>query len=89
MNQRKYHITASGDWIPLKELSDSHLNNIIAMIERKAVEGIEVVWGGGWGDFEEIWSDVDELFDEEVYDHFDYPKYVNERKRRAKTKTSS
>ena len=34
-SHRYFHVTKNGDRIRLKHLTDSHLNNIIAMIERK------------------------------------------------------
>jgi hypothetical protein len=33
-SHRYFHVTKNGDRIRLKHLTDSHLNNIIAMIER-------------------------------------------------------
>lgn len=80
----EYHTTATGDVIPIAELSDRHLDNIIKMIERKAEEGIDIVCGGGHGDYHEMWADVYEIEGDEVLDHYDYEKYIRERKRRNK-----
>lgn len=81
---KHHHETADGKLIKLTDLSDQHLDNIIKMIERKAKEGIDLVFGGGHGDYEEMWADVEYLEGDEVLDHFDYPKYIKERKRRQK-----
>lgn len=79
---KKYHETADGKFIELDKLTDEHLANIIALIERKAREGVTITNGSGHGDFLEIWAD--EIEGEEVLDHFDYKKYTKERKRRRK-----
>jgi UDP-glucose 4-epimerase len=86
-NITHYHETADGKFIKLTDLADSHLDNIIKMIERKAQEGITVGSGGGHGDMEEMWYDVEELEGEEVLYHFGYHRYINERKRRNNLKT--
>lgn len=79
------HITATGEQIPVRDLSDTHLRNIIAMIERKAKEGIVVATGGGGlGDWEDVWYHEEELEGRQVLDHFDYDKYIKERDRRKK-----
>ena len=79
-----YHETADGKFIKLEDLKDDHLNNIIKMIERKAKEGISIMTGGGHGDIEQMWSDIEELDGDEVLDHFNYRKYKKEQKRRRK-----
>ena len=79
------HETADGKFILLSDLSDQHLANIIAMIERKAAEGIVVMRGGGHGDIEEMWFDSEELEGKEVLDHFNLSKYKKEQKRRTET----
>lgn len=82
MAKVEYHETAAGDLIKIMDLTDDHLANIIKMIERKAKEGIDVVYGGGHGDYDEMWGDVEHLHGEEVLDHFDYKKYKKEQRRR-------
>lgn len=82
-NMKGYHETADGKLIALKDLTDDHLDNIIAMIERKAKEGIKVFSGGGH-DIEEMWAEIEELSGKEVFDHFGYEKYKKEKRRRAK-----
>ena len=81
---KDYHETADGTLIELSKLTDSHLDNIIAMIERKAKEGITISSYGGHGDYLEMWSDIEDLDGDEVLEHFDYAKYKKERKRRRK-----
>ena len=82
MAKKEYHKTADGKFIELKDLTDMHLANIIKMIERKAKEGIDIVSGGGHGDYEEMWADVEHLDGDEVLEHFGYDKYKKEQRRR-------
>lgn len=81
---KKYHETADGKFIAVKDLTDDHLMNIIKMIERKANEGVTIIRGGGHGDHEEMWADIEELYGEEVLEHFDHVKYKKEQDRRHK-----
>ena len=79
-----HHTTKLGQQIPLEDLTDSHLDNIIRFIERKAQEGMTIITGGGHGDYEEMWADSEEIEGDEVLEHLDYAKYIREKKRRAK-----
>lgn len=88
MSIRSYHETADGKFILLKDLTDDHLANILKMIERKAKEGVTIITGGGHGDYEEMWADVETLHDDEVLDHFNYAKYKKEQSRRSSAKKS-
>lgn len=82
----KYHQTADGTYIPIKDLTDIHLSNIIKMIERKAKEGMTVGTGGGHGDYEEMWADFEDIEGEDVLDHLNYDVYKKEQRRRSKQK---
>ena len=84
MAKKEFHETADGRFIELKDLTDQHLANIIKMIERKAKEGIDLVFGGGHGDYDEMWGDVEHLHGQEVFDHFGYEKYKKEHRRRIR-----
>ena len=77
----KFHKTKLGDKIPLCDLELSHLNNIIKWIEKKAISGLHVRFGGGAiaGD---MWYDEDILFGKEVKQQLNYKDYVLELKRR-------
>lgn len=84
MAKKEYHETADRKFIEMKDLTDQHLANIIKMIERKAKDGIDLVFGGGHGDYDEMWGEVEHLSGEEVFDHFDYKKYKKEQRRRSR-----
>ena len=75
------HITKNGDAIALNKLEDSHLQNIIRLLERKAKEGVKVRYGGG-SSADDIWYDEDMLYGEEALKHLHYGEYVAEQKRR-------
>jgi hypothetical protein len=82
LNSNGEHVTKDGKTIPLKDITNSHLINIIKHIERKAKEGLYVVSGCYGVDM----MDMD--FNEEVFhgqnalDIMNYDAYVNELKRR-------
>lgn len=84
MAKKEYHETGDGRLIEIKHLTDEHLVNIISMIERKARDGVEVIFGGGHGDYTEMWCDVEYLDGEDVLDYFDYNKYKKEQQRRKR-----
>ena len=75
------HITKDGDQIALSKLEDSHLQNIINLMQRKAKEGIVVRYGGG-STADDIWYDEDHLYGEEALAKMHYGEYVAEQKRR-------
>jgi hypothetical protein len=78
------HVTKDGKKIPLNSLEDSHLDNILRLIKKKAKEGVTVFIGGGCGDIEEMWADEIVLYGREAKHHMDYYKYKAEKKRRKK-----
>lgn len=69
------HTTKSGEVIELSKISDRHLQNIIAMLERKAADGVTVRYGGG-STADDIWYDEDVLFGDEALDYLHYGEYV-------------
>lgn len=75
------HVTKNGDQIALSKLGDSHLQNIINLLQRKAKEGITVRSGGGF-DATEIWYEEDILHGEEALRRLNYYEYLAEQKRR-------
>ena len=79
------HTTKGGQKIPLNKLEDSHLQNIINLIERKAKEGIIVRYGGG-SKPDDFWYDEDHLYGEEALNKMHYYEYIEERERRQKNR---
>ncbi|QGH72888.1 MAG: hypothetical protein [Podoviridae sp. ctrTa16] len=77
-----YHQTKDGRRILLSDLEDSHLKNIIAMIERKAKEGITIIIAGGGVGADDIWYDEDTIFGKEALERLNYKHYINELKKR-------
>jgi len=75
------HTTKNGDQIALSKLEDSHLQNIINLMQRKAKEGIVVRYGGG-SSADDIWYDEDHLYGEEALAKMHYSEYAAEQKRR-------
>jgi len=75
------HTTKNGDQIALSKLEDSHLQNIINLMQRKAKEGIIVRYGGG-SSADDIWYDEDHLYGEEALAKMHYGEYLAEQKRR-------
>ena len=78
------HTTKDGREIPLSELGDEHLENIIRFFENKAKAGVKVAFGGGV-DADDIYYDEEILYGKEALKELNYDAYVNELKRR-KTK---
>ncbi len=77
------HRTRDGQEMLIMEMTDTHLENTIRWIERKAEEGIEVIAGCGIGSgAEDICDDYETLRGREALDHFNYGHYVAERQRR-------
>lgn len=80
----KYHITRDGKKIKIKDLETSHLINIIRYIERKADEGLEMVYGDIFG--ADIFAAVETIYGDEVKEELNYEVYVKELNRRKKQK---
>jgi hypothetical protein len=79
------HVTKNGEKILLKDLNLSHLQNIINLIERKAEEGLKVMYGGGHT-YDEMWYDEEILYGEDAKKELGYHHYIKELKRRENTK---
>ena len=75
------HRTKDGSLVPLDQLTDSHLANILSFLKRKATNGVTVCSGGGVC-ADETWYDEDILYGEEALDHLNYYEYADEAKRR-------
>jgi len=73
--------TKEGELIKYSEITDSHLLNILRWIEKKAVEGIILVVGGGFC-AEDMWGDKYAIKGNDVLKHYDYNLLVNEAKKR-------
>ena len=69
------HRTKDGSQIPLDQLTDSHLANIISFLERRATEGVKIYQGGGIC-AEDIWYDEYILYGQEALDHLNYYLYT-------------
>jgi hypothetical protein len=78
----KTHTTRDGKEIKLCDMSDSHLEATIKMIERKAKEGLLICMGGGGPDAEDMWYDEETIYGDEVLEYFEYSEYIKERNRR-------
>lgn len=78
----KYHKTKDGKRILLTELEQSHLINILAFIERRAKEGVDVTFGGFSGDVDSMWYEADTLFGKKARKYLGYKHYKQELKRR-------
>ena len=74
----KYWTTKNGDDILYKDLTDSHLLNILSFIEKTAEKGL-VVGGGGW-DIDDMW--YDEIYGEEVFTMLDFYGLIEEANKR-------
>ncbi len=81
-----YWITAEDKKIPISKLRDSHLLNIIAMLERYAEEGLTISYGGSGFDIDDFWYEEETLYDQDVYDFFEkngsYKRLIKEKKKR-------
>ena len=77
----KYHTTQNGVKIKLKDLEDSHLNNILRWMEAKANKGLKVSYGGGTC-ADDMWYDEEVLYGEKALKEMDYYEYKKELNRR-------
>ena len=85
LNSKGEHVTRDGEIIPLRDITDSHLVNIINYIEQRSREGFYVAMAYG------LPADPDSMYYEEDYVKGDaalsvlnYDAYINELKRRHK-----
>lgn len=75
------HTTKNGVRIPLNELTNGHLENIIHMLEQKAISGVTVVRCGGSSP-EDFYYDEDTLYGKEALKALNYEDYIKELNRR-------
>jgi hypothetical protein len=80
----KFHKTKDGKKILLSDLELSHLENIIKWIERKSVQGLTVMCGGGGVDAEDMWLDEETYYGDKAKKELNYDKYIFELNRRNK-----
>ncbi len=76
------HVTKDGVTIRIQDMGDTHLQNTIRLIERRAKEGLVVRSGGGYGP-DDFWYEEEILFGTDVLIHLNYSAYVKESLRRA------
>lgn len=82
LNSNGEHITKDGKIIPLKDITDSHLINIIRHIERRAREGLCVVSACYGVDMMDMDFIEEVLYGQNVLNIMNYDTYVDELKRR-------
>lgn len=81
------HRTRDGKLIPISQMTDAHLRNMIDLIERKAKEGVELVTGDMFdGDPE---CEIDVISGDDVRRSMNHAVYVAELKRRKFEKESN
>jgi glutamate/tyrosine decarboxylase-like PLP-dependent enzyme len=71
------HITAEGKAFNIRDMTDSHLKNMIRFIERKAIDGVALVYG------HEEDADVDVIYGASVLNLLGYEAYKAEFDRRV------
>lgn len=69
---KQLHATKDGKEILISDIDDQHLLNTIALIQRKAEEGIVVRRGS------DTFYDEDHLYGRDARDELNYQAYVNE-----------
>ena len=79
------HTTADGKEIPITEMSNKHLINVIKFIERTAEKGIEKYYADDYfaWEAEDLFFDIDVLYGEDVLKAMHYDEYIKEAKRRG------
>jgi len=78
------HTTKDGRQIPLRELDDKHLLNIIRRNEQLAREGLLVCWGTMTGPLaEDIDADMDWLYGDSALQALNHEAYIREAQRRG------
>jgi len=74
------HTMQNGEEIRISDMSDSHLRNTIALIKRRAEEGVKVEYGYLWPS---PYYDFDILYGEDAEDHLGLQDYLNELEKRG------
>ena len=78
------HVTREGVAIELQDMSDAHLWNTIKWIDRRSLEGVDVVTGAAGCDGCDV--DVTTLYGDRAREHLGYSFYLQERNRRMEAK---
>ena len=76
-----FWITAKGEKIAIKDLTNSHLLNIKRFIERLADKGVPII--SGFSDCFGTEGDVDFIYEEDVKEYLNYNEICKEIKRRG------
>lgn len=76
------HETKSGERIPLTELEDDHLNNIIRRIKRISLDGLTLRSGGGTCP-DDFWMEEETIYGKEVEKYLKIDEYLYEQFRRC------
>lgn len=79
---KKYHTTKDGKKMLISDMETSHLNAMVKFIERKAEEGVTMVYGSAYGICNQD-CDVEQIFGSDVLDQFGYRSYLKELKSRG------
>ena len=83
LNSKGEHVTKDGEIIPLRDITDSHLVNIINYIEKRSREGFYVAMWSGWpADPDSMCYEEDYVKGDEALSILNYDAYINELKRR-------
>lgn len=85
LNDNGEHVTRDGEIIPLRDLTDSHLVNIIKHIERKAKEDLYIVSGHYGVDMMDMDFNEEVLYGQNALKAMNYDAYINELNRRKKS----
>lgn len=80
----KYHTTKDGNKIKLCDLELSHLENIIKWIEKRAIEGVDVRYGGGIPT-DTPWFEAETYYGSEAKELLNIQAYKDELIRRNQT----
>ena len=86
LNSNGEHVTKDGEIIPLRDITDSHLVNIIKYIEKRSRDGFYVALICCWNpaDPDSMCYEEDYVKGDEALSILNYDTYVNELKRRSK-----
>jgi hypothetical protein len=78
------HTTRDGRKMSLHDMTDRHLSNTIAHIERKAKRGVKLQRGGGdaISGTDGYWYDEEVVYGDEALKSLGYQHYIAEKSRR-------
>ena len=81
---KEYWKSKEGKLIKYEKLHLTHLKHIIAYVERKAKDGMKIIYGDVSGSGADAWADEKTIYGEDVEQHFDYEGLKEELHRRDK-----